>query len=156
MSEFKNPFVLEAIRSGNLENYFECLPPQELQWIHAHIESTIDGYDKLGEPELGYVRRLAMPIWLLVVPTLEQVMRRHFVSFTAIASAQVILRENDLKNCPFCGESPNVLTCEAEKEGDFESNVTCHLCAAEINGWGHSAEAAEQSAIRDWNRRSSS
>lgn len=153
MNEIKNPFVPTAIQSGNLENYYECLAPHELSWLHAHIGTTIAGYEKLEEPERGLVEQLAMPMWLLIVPTLEQAMRRHCVGFTAIASAQVILREDDLKCCPFCGESPNVNSFESTTEGLFESDVTCHVCAATINGWGYTTEEAEQSAMRNWNRR---
>lgn len=153
MNKIKDSLVLDAIQSGNFENYYECLANDDLLWLHAHIGSTITGYEHLAESERDLVGRLAMPMWLLVVPTLENAMRRRCMDFKAIASAQFLLREHELKACPFCAGSANVLAYESPTVGIFEGDATCHVCGATVNGWGRTVEEAEQSAMREWNRR---
>ncbi len=153
MNKIKNSLVLDAIQSGNFENYYECLANDELLWLHAHIGSTIAGYEQLAESERDLVSRLAMPMWQLVVPTLEHAMRRRCIDFTAIASAQFILQEHELKDCPFCAGSANILAYESQTVGICEGNATCHVCGARVDGWGRTVEEAEQSAMREWNRR---
>lgn len=153
MNKIKDSLVIDAIQSGDFENYYECLAPDELLWLHAHIGSTIAGYEELVESERDLVARLAMPMWRLVVPTLEHVMRRRCIDFTPIASAQFLLREDELKGCPFCGESANILAYESQTVGVFEGDATCHACGAKVNGYGRTVEEAEQSVMREWNRR---
>lgn len=153
MNKIKNTLVLDAIQSGDFESYYECLANDELFWLHAHIGSIITGYEHLAESERDLVDRLTMPMWLLVVPTLEHAMRRRCMNFTAIASAQLLLRENELKACPFCAGSANVLAYESQTAGIFEGQATCNVCGATVNATGRTVEEAEQSAMREWNRR---
>lgn len=144
---------MKAIKAGNLYQCFGSYETNDLLWLHRHIDTTIKGYDTLSEVERNMALQFCLPIWKIVVPVIETHLSRRDCTFTAIAAAQVILQEEDLQSCSFCKQNHVDLDTYEDDENGFKAYVSCNACGGQMIAFGDTQEQAEQTAMRDWNRR---
>lgn len=146
-------YVMKAIKAGNLYQCIGGYETNDLLWLHRHIDTTIKGYDTLSEIERNMALQLCLPIWKILVPVIETHLTNRACDFTAIGAAQVILQEEDLQSCAFCKQNNSVLETYEENANEFKAYVVCNACGGQMIAFGDTQEQAEQSAMRDWNRR---